>query len=72
MAETFAECHSMGTSPSAKVLRKISVRMGDNSSAKSFRIRTGIISGPDALLRLILLSNFSTPSLLISGFSIRF
>ena len=66
MAVKFAELQSMGTSPSTKVLRKVSVRIGANSSAKSFRIRAGIMSGPDALLGLIFLSSFRTPSLLIS------
>ena len=66
MAVIFAERQSTGTSPSAKVLRKISVKIGANSSAKSYRIRAGIMSGPDALLGLIFLSSLRTPSLLIS------
>ena len=66
MAVTYAARQSTGTSPSTKALRKISVRIGANSSAKSFRIRAGIMSGLDALLRLIFLSSFRTPSLLIS------
>ena len=66
MAVTFAERQSTGTSPSTKVLLKISVRIGANSSAKSFKIRAGIMSGPDALLGLLFLSSYRTPSLLIS------
>ena len=66
MAVIFAERQSTGTSPSTKVLRKISVRIGANSSAKSFKIRAGIMPGLDALLGLISLSSFRTPSLLIS------
>ena len=63
MAVTFAERRSTGTSPSTKVLQNISVRIEANSSAKSFRIREGIMSGPDALLGWIFLSSFRTPSL---------
>ena len=65
MAETFAESQFMRTSPSAKVIRKFSVRIRANSSAKSFRIRAGIMSRLDALLGLIFFSSLRTPSLLI-------
>ena len=63
---TIAERQSAGTSPRVTNLWKIIVRIGTRSAAKSFKMRAGTISGPDALCRFIFFSSFRIPSLLIS------
>ena len=60
MAVTFAERQSTGTSPSTKVLLKISVRIGADSSAKSFKIRAGIMSDYNYYTSIIIKVNASS------------
>ena len=57
----FASLQSLGSSPVSIDCCKIVCRIGARCVAHSFNIRFGMLSGPDALLMLILCSSFSRP-----------
>ena len=57
----FASLQSFGSSPVSSEHCIMICRMGASCSAHSLSMRFGMLSGPEALFRLVFLSSFSSP-----------